>query len=131
MKRRVSATIASTTILTLLAVFGISGAAHAKVTEFCNMPFSKAGFACFYSDGDRFKVGDNYADGLRAVVVWVTDYGRRGECHDANGAANGYTWCNFNLAEDSIVFFSVVARNGANGADQYPSNVVLAHTSGR
>jgi hypothetical protein len=131
MKRRAFAMTVSATILTLLAVFGITGAAHAKVTEFCNIPFSKAGFACFYSDGDWFKVGDNFEDGMRAVVIWVTDYGRSGECHDADGAANGYTWCNFNLAEGHTVVFSVVSRNGANGANKNESNVVIAYTSGR
>ncbi|GAA3769768.1 hypothetical protein GCM10022225_65730 [Plantactinospora mayteni] len=131
MKRRIIASIASTTVMTALAVLGISGTAQAAVTEFCTQPFAKAGFACFYSYGDKFKVTDNYKDGLRAVVIWATDYGRSGECHDADGADNGYTWCNYDFKENQLVFFAVVARDGANGKDQYPTATVIGHTSGR
>jgi hypothetical protein len=131
MKRRLIAGIASTAAMTMVTVLGFSTAAHAAVTEFCNLPFSKAGFACFYSTGDKFKVADNWADGLRSVVIWATDYGRTGECTDANGAANGYVWCDVDLAENHLVYFVVVARNGAGGANQYPSNTVIAYTSGR
>lgn len=131
MRRRITASIASTIAATTLAVVGVTGPAQAAVTEFCSTPFAKAGYACFYSTGDKFSVYDNYEDGLRSVVMWVTDYGRSGECHNANGAASGRVWCNYNFKEDHIVRFIVVARNGANGKDQYPTWQVIAYTSGR
>lgn len=62
MKRRIFTSIATLTVVTALAVVG--GAT----------------------------VADNYVDGHRAVLEWETDYGSSGECHDANGAANGYVW---------------------------------------
>lgn len=131
MKRRTVASIAFTIAATVFSVVGVTGPARAAVTEFCSTPFAKAGYACFLSTGDKFKVSDNYADGLRSVVLWVTDYGRSGECHNANGAESGWVWCNYNFKEDRIVRFLVVARDGANGADQYPTWQVIAYTSGR
>jgi hypothetical protein len=130
-KRRIVTGIATSTVAAALVVVGGATAAQAAVTEFCSGPFSGAGFGCFYSTGDKFKVADNYADGHRAVLEWETDYGSSGECHDANGAGNGYVWCDYDLRENQLVWFKIVAREGANGKDLSSTNWVLAYTSGR
>lgn len=77
---------------------------------------------CFYSYGDHFTIGDYRADGYRAVVEWETDYGRTGECHDANGADNGDVDCNENLAETGSVRIRTVIRDGSDGWNRYLTN---------
>ncbi|MFE2732145.1 hypothetical protein [Streptomyces sp. NPDC059349] len=110
--------------------------ASAAVTKFCSLPYQQAGYACFYSDGDKFEVTDEVKDGLRSVVIWTLMDGNRivrsGECPNAAGYATTVT-CNYDFPEGSqmIVDFDVVARNGANGADQYPTPAVIAYVSGR
>ncbi|MEV5167024.1 hypothetical protein AB0K66_20685 [Streptomyces werraensis] len=112
-----------------LLTFG-SPAQAATITKFCNHPGSIAP-GCFYSTGDIFTVQDLRADGKRAVLKWTTDYGRSGECHDANGANNPPTKCNVDLREGRTLTFYTVIRNGANGKDEGHSLPMLAYTSGR
>lgn len=131
MKRRIIASIAASALVTASAVLGFGTAAHAKTTVFCVQPFNHSGDACFYSDGDKFSVADLFPDGRRAVIIWNTSYGRSGECTDANGANNGWTWCDYDFLEGYTVNFVVVARDGANGKNEEPSNVVTGWTSGR
>ncbi|MFI1173371.1 hypothetical protein [Streptomyces melanogenes] len=113
--------------------------ASAAVTKFCTQPFAKAGYACFYSSDDRIEVLDNYADGRRSVAVWyVFDNAngnkilRRGECHNAEGAGKTVT-CHYDFPEGRNIHinFAVVARNGANGANENPTNAVIGAVSGR
>lgn len=131
MRRRMLATVTLTFVAAAGTLLGAGSPAHAATTVFCSQPANPSGDACFYSTGDKFAVQDIRKDGLRAVVIWNTDYGRSGECHDANGAQNGWTWCDYDFAEGHTLRFVVVARDGANGANQWPSNVVTAWISGR
>jgi len=87
--------------------------------------------SCFYSTGDKVKVMDISRDGLRAVAEIVVDGGARRECHDANGADNGWTWCDFDLPENRLMVIRTVARDGAHGRNQILGNGVIANTSGR
>jgi hypothetical protein len=131
MRRHILTTITLTLVAVAGTLFGVGAPAHAATTTFCVQPFNTSGDACFYSTGDKFAVQDMRPDGMRAVVIWHTDYGRSGECHDANGAQNGWTWCDYDFAEGHTLQFVVVARDGANGANRYPSPVVYAWISGR
>lgn len=74
---------------------------------------------CFDPYGDHILATDRHADGMRAVVEWQTNYGRSGECHDANGANNGEVDCNYNMREDRLVRFRTVVRDGADGRNHY------------
>ncbi|WP_416968437.1 hypothetical protein [Streptomyces sp. 4F14] len=113
--------------------------ASATVTRFCTQAFAKAGYACFYSSDDRIEVLDNYSDGLRSVVVWyVADNGNhnkildRGECHNAKGEGKTVT-CDYDFPEGRNIYinFAVVARNGAKGADQFPTAAIVGYVSGK
>jgi hypothetical protein len=123
-------TAATTVAASVAALLAFGTPAHATTTTFCNAPYSYAP-GCFYSTGDKFTVQDLRADGMRAVLVWLTDYGRSGECHDANGANNPPTTCDEDLAEGHTVTFWTVLRNGANGADTWETEPMVAWTSGR
>ncbi|MGW6722102.1 hypothetical protein [Streptomyces sp. NPDC054995] len=112
------------------AVLAVGTPSHAATTKFCGPPYAVA-LGCFYSTGDDFTVQDMRADGKRAVLKWTTDYGRSGECHDANGANNPPTKCDYNLAEGRTLLFWTVIRDGANGADEGTSDPMTAWTSGR
>lgn len=107
-----------------------SPAQAATITKFCNHPGAIVP-GCFYSTGDVFTVQDLRADGKRAVLKWSTDYGRSGECHDANGANNPPTKCDVDLREGRSLTFYTVIRDGADGEDEGPSLPMLAYTSGR
>ncbi|MEU3823256.1 hypothetical protein AB0E74_27110 [Streptomyces sp. NPDC030392] len=135
----------------IASVLAMSGAAHAKTgpgyTEFCSTPLHKPGFACFYSDGDKFTVTDNYADELRSVVKWklgdrkkkgTSGYIiRTGECHNTKGAGKTVT-CNYDFPEGKLggtsrylVHFTVVAQDGAKGKPVYSAAGPIAYVSGR
>ncbi|MEV6173125.1 hypothetical protein AB0L99_33570 [Streptomyces sp. NPDC051954] len=138
-RTRRTLTALGTAAATLGTVLATTTPASAAVTKFCTQAFAKAGYGCFYSSDDRIEVLDNYADGLRSVVVWyVADNGNgnkildRGECHNAKGAGKTAT-CDYDFPEGRKIFinFAVVARNGANGADQYPTNAIIGYVSGR
>lgn len=131
MKRMAAGATAALTVA-VATVLG-TGTAQAATTKFCVQPFNRSGSACFYSDSDKFELNDLYADGMREVVIWNTSYGRSGECTDADGSKNGYTYCDYDFTEGTnvTVTFVAVARDGANGANKYPSNVVTAWVSGR
>lgn len=110
------------------------------MTKFCNAPFSKGGSVCFYSDGDNITVTDNWADGLRSVAKWWVedrDHGNRvvatGECHNANGKGTTVTCRNdFPEGKNVVIGFYAVAREGANGRDQYPDDhITIGWVSGR
>jgi hypothetical protein len=131
MRRRMVSTMTVTFVAAAAALVGTGSAAYAATTVFCSQPANPSGDACFYSTGDKFAIQDIRPDGMRAVVIWNTDYGRSGECTDANGAQNGWVWCDYDLAEGHSLRFVVVARDGANGANQWPSPVAYAWTSGR
>ncbi|SNX63990.1 hypothetical protein SAMN06272735_5804 [Streptomyces sp. TLI_55] len=125
------AVAATTAVASMGALLAVGSPAQAgTITEFCNHPGSLAP-GCFYSTGDVFTVQDLRVDGLRAVLKWTTDYGRSGECHDANGANNPPTRCDVDLREGRTLIFTTVLRNGADGADQGESLPTLAYTSGR
>lgn len=125
---------ASTTILSIAAVVLVTGspAAAAGTQPFCTQPGAHAGYGCFWPQGDIIGVNDMFKDGLRTVVEWRTD-DRTGECHDANGGQNGWTYCNYDFKEgrDKIIVFRTVARDGAHGADKYPTVPVVGWISGR
>lgn len=128
MRKAITALVTATA--SVAAVCAISTPAHAATTKFCGPPTAFA-LGCFYSSGDDFTVQDMRVDGKRAVLKWTTDYGRKGECHDANGANNPPTKCDYNFAEGHTVLFTTVIRNGANGADEGESNPMIAWISGR
>lgn len=128
MRKVITASV--TAISSIAAVLAVSTPAHAKTTTFCGPPFAFA-LGCFYSSGDDFTVQDMRADGLRAVLKWTTDYGRQGECHDADGANNPPTKCDYNLAEGHTLVFTTSLRDGANGRDQATSKPMVAWISGR
>ncbi|UGY93577.1 hypothetical protein [Streptomyces gobiensis] len=115
-----------------ILVMGPQAHAAAKITEFCTQPFAPEGMGCFYSDGDRVRVADITRDGLRAVAeIRVGGTNEYRECHDSNGADNGYTWCNFNVTENRAMSIQIVARNGANGPNKMQGVIVFGNTSGR
>ncbi|MEV1006531.1 hypothetical protein [Streptomyces sp. NPDC049881] len=76
-----------------------------------------AGAVCFSSYGDKITVLDTLADGYRVVGDWQTDYGRSGECHNANGANNTSVTCNYDMRENRTIRWRACLRKGANGAD--------------
>jgi len=130
--RRLTA-LFGTAVLSMTALVLAPGSpAQAATTEFCTQPGAHAGYGCFWSTGDIIGVNDMLKDGLRTVVEWVTDNGG-GECHDANGANNGWTYCDYDFTEgtNKTIAFRVVARDGANGADKYPTVTVIGWISGR
>lgn len=51
-----------------------------------------------------------------ALTEWHTDYGRKGECHDSNGANNGTVDCNYDMQED-----------GSDGVNLYESGWRYEH----
>ena len=130
--RRLTAAVGTMSVSTAAVVLATGSQASAATTEFCTQPGARAGYSCFYSNGDIIGVNDMFKDGLRAVVEWRTDDGY-GECHDANGALNGWTYCNYDFTEgkNKVIAFRVVARDGANGADQFPTVTVVGWISGR
>ncbi|WP_328501651.1 hypothetical protein OG828_17360 [Streptomyces sp. NBC_00457] len=128
-RKAISASVTATA--SVAAILAINTPAQAaETTVFCGPPAALAP-GCFYSTGDYFTVQDMRVDGLRAVLLWETDYGRKGECHDANGANNPPTKCDYDFKEGHTVLFKTVLRNGANGADQGDSNPMIAWISGR
>lgn len=97
-----------------------------------------AGYGCFHSDGDKFSVLDYVKDGKRVVLSWTLlngpQKGRSGECVDADGAGNGYTWCDYDFPEGSnyALTFATSAREGAHGTDERPSlPLIIGYVSGR
>ncbi|MEV1006532.1 hypothetical protein [Streptomyces sp. NPDC049881] len=76
-----------------------------------------AASACFEAYGDKITVHDLWADGYRAIGEWQTDYGRAGECHNANGADSAPVTCNYNMREDSRIRFRACTRDGLQGID--------------
>jgi hypothetical protein len=114
----------------MAALLAVGAPAHATTTKFCGPPYAFA-LGCFYSTGDYFTVQDMRADGKRAVLVWTTDYGRSGECHDANGANNPPTKCDYDLKEGHTLMFYTVIRDGAHGRDEGRSDMMTAWISGR
>jgi hypothetical protein len=77
------------------------------------------GRGCFHSYGDIIDISDQDSDGMRAINEWMTSYGRTGECHDTDGAWNGYKACNYDMDEDGWIRFRIVIRNGATGDDAH------------
>ncbi|MGW0366689.1 hypothetical protein [Streptomyces sp. NPDC002990] len=125
------------TICAMAALLATGAPAHAAdtqvtdTTQFCNLPFERAGNGCFYSDGDKFTVQDMLVDGKRSVLAWRTSYGRTGECHDSNGANNAPTTCDYDLRENETLIFQLMTREGATGADSNLGMPNTAWTSGR
>ncbi|MFH8880733.1 hypothetical protein [Streptomyces californicus] len=130
MAARKMITASVTAATALVAVLATGTPAQAKTTKFCGPPAAFT-LGCFYSEGDYFTVQDMRADGKRGVLKWQTDYGRKGECHDANGANNPPTKCDYDFKEGHTVLFQTAVRNGANGADEGLSNPMIAWISGR
>lgn len=97
-------TAMGTAAATAARVLATTTPASAAVTRLCTQAFAKAGFACFSPSDDRIEVLDNYADGLRAVVVrYVAD--------NANGAGRTATCAyDFRVGRSVFITFAVVAR---------------------
>jgi hypothetical protein len=90
---------------------------------------------CFDGSNDAFYVSDMVADGRRAVVTWnaYDGSGRSGECHDSDGALNGATVCDYDFREGdgNYVAFMGSTRDGANGANQDVSFLVIGYITPR
>ncbi|MFE1439209.1 hypothetical protein [Streptomyces sp. NPDC058739] len=105
-----------------VGVVATGPASAAAGTRTC-IPYFHApkGDVCFDADGDKFVISDMVSDGRRLVVKWTAfdGSGRSGECHDADGANNGVTVCNYDFVEgrDHYVKFQGMTRNGARGTD--------------
>lgn len=151
MKFRRVATTAGILGSAMVGTIAFGGSAYAGTgpgyTEFCSTPLAKAGYVCFYSDNDSFKVTDNYADGLRTVLHWSlgdrTKSGtsgyviRTGTCQNAKGAGKTVV-CDYDFPEGKLngtsrylVNFSVTAQNGANGKPVYSAAGPIGYVSGR
>ncbi|MFR9727269.1 hypothetical protein ACL02R_28490 [Streptomyces sp. MS19] len=74
-----------------------------------------AGGACFKPNGDVFRVFDTWADGMRVVAVWGTDYGRSGQCTNTNSANGPQKVCDYDMREGRTIEFQVCTRDGATG----------------
>ncbi|MGW0554428.1 hypothetical protein ACWDZ6_09555 [Streptomyces sp. NPDC002926] len=72
------------------------------------------GYGYFAYDGDYIGANDFKFDGASTVTRWETDYGRSGECKDTNGAQNGVTACNYDMAESGYVRVKVCHRDYSN-----------------
>ncbi|MGA5361232.1 hypothetical protein [Streptomyces purpurascens] len=80
-----------------------------------------AGIVCFVPDGDRVYVWDSGADGHRTVAQLQsasTNDPKWWECHDTDGAGNGWSLCNFNMPENMMIHPQAVSREGACGPRQ-------------
>ncbi|WP_328553500.1 hypothetical protein [Streptomyces sp. NBC_00358] len=90
---------------------------------------------CFDGSNDAFYVSDTVADGRRAVASWKAydGSGRSGECHDSDGALNGATVCDYDFKEgvNNYITFMGSTRNGANGADDDLSLLIIAYVTPR
>jgi hypothetical protein len=90
---------------------------------------------CFDGSNDAFYVADMVADGRRAVVRWNAHdgSGRSGECHDSNGALNGWTVCDYDFREgsDNYVAFIGATREGATGETYDHSFLVIGYITPR
>ncbi|WP_329474852.1 hypothetical protein OG558_22160 [Kribbella sp. NBC_01510] len=69
----------------------------------------------FQSDGDWVGTLDWRFDGKSAVTRWETDYGRSGACVDSNGAQNGETACNYDMAETGYIRIMVCEKDLSAG----------------
>lgn len=85
--------------------------------ERCYNTSDYRGSGCFDPQGDIIRSHDHYPDGKRVVTHWETNYGRKGTCHNAQGAYTMRT-CNYDMAENGKVRIRVSLRDGANGADE-------------
>lgn len=83
-------------VVTGAAAVGLPASPAAAAEDSCAQ-YGAWATGCFKSDGDWVQVWDNRSDGLRAQVVWGTDYGRSGLCAIRSGEDLRY--CNYNLAE--------------------------------
>lgn len=70
---------------------------------------------CFLSYGDVHYVLDNKIDGWRVGIEIQTNYGKTRWCVDADGAGNGWTACNFDHREKTLVRTRIYEQNGPNG----------------
>ncbi|MGV9937827.1 hypothetical protein ACWDY4_46455 [Streptomyces olivaceoviridis] len=80
-----------------------------------------AGIVCFVPYGDRVYVWDSFADGHRTVAQIQTSDANDDkwwECHDADGAHNGWSLCDFNMPEHTTIDIQAVSREGACGPRQ-------------
>jgi hypothetical protein len=119
MKHKKYVTLAATGI-SLAVTWTFSSAAQAQEVVYAAYVYnggSLAGTGSFATYGDIIGAQDSKADGDRAVTEWKTDYGRSGECHDADGANNGTAYCNYDFKESGYIKIQVVLRNGATGPD--------------
>ncbi|MFI8349051.1 hypothetical protein [Streptomyces sp. NPDC085596] len=137
MKKSSAIKAAITTAFAAALAFSIVTPAQATTTKWCTLMQGTAGYGCFYSDGDKFAVQDYIADGKRVILWWTLingpQEGRSGSCTDADGAANGFTWCDYDFPEGSnyAVTFATTARDGANGKDEHPNNpLIIGYVSG-
>lgn len=78
--------------------------------ENCQQNYLPTAQGCFFHDGDWLAVADIESDGMRTGMHWVTDYGPRGVCFQANGQDSaraalliGEFACKRDMAEGSKV----------------------------
>ncbi|WP_030744011.1 hypothetical protein [Streptomyces sp. NRRL F-5135] len=148
MKRQIVQAAVGTGIATALGVgLAVSPAQAAPVlgkTKFCSYGFAQAGTTCFYSDGDKLAVHDNWKDGYRSVSKWhVYDRKnnnkivRKGQCVNKSGA-NTTKWCNYNLPDGRyggtsryIIIFNTFGTTASGKVIYNDSNAVIGYTSGK
>ncbi|WP_460650047.1 hypothetical protein [Kribbella endophytica] len=99
-----------------LAAFAAAPAHAVEWPSWPGMVENSAGSKGYFdSDGDHVGTLDWAFDNKSAVTRWETDYGRSGECVDKNGAQNGVTGCNYDLAETGYVRIKVCHQNLSAG----------------
>ncbi len=69
----------------------------------------------FQADGDYIGTLDWAFDGKSAITYWQTDYGRTGACVDSDGAQNGVTACNYDMAESGYISYQVCHKDLSGG----------------
>ncbi|WP_433167100.1 hypothetical protein [Kribbella sp. CA-247076] len=102
----------------LVGGLGIAGLAASPASAGTLIPWAEnaAGSRGYFQyDGDYVGTLDWAFDNKSAVTRWVTDYGRRGECIDSDGAQNGQTVCNHDLAESGHIRLQVCHKNYSAG----------------
>ncbi|MER0477810.1 hypothetical protein ABR737_05490 [Streptomyces sp. Edi2] len=108
------------------------------------MGFAKAGTSCFYSNGDKLSVYDNWKDGYRSVAKWFVydrahnnKFVRKGQCVNKRGG-DTKQWCNYDLPDGQyrgtsryIIIFQTFGTTANGHVVWQDSNSVIGYTSGR
>ena len=111
-KRKVAAAFLGAAGVVALAVTP----AQAEVSWPENQVENSAGSqGMFAFDGDYIGTLDWAFDGKSAITYWQTDYGRTGACVDSDGAQNGVTACNYDMAESGYITWQVCHKDLSAG----------------